>query len=66
LPCAQVTCCAFGGVNLDWLFVTTARTGLDAAALAREPQAGSLFAIDVGVRGLADTPFPAGRLPFRD
>jgi sugar lactone lactonase YvrE len=47
------------------LFVTTARTGLDAAALAREPQAGSLFAIDPGVRGLADTPFPTERLPFR-
>jgi L-arabinonolactonase len=66
LPCAQVTCCAFGGADLGWLFVTTARTGLDAATLAREPLAGALFAIDAGVRGLADTPFPAGRLPFRD
>ena len=66
LPCAQVTCCAFGGADLGLLFVTTARTGLDAARLAREPQAGSLFAIDPGVRGLADTPFPAERLPFRD
>ena len=64
LPCAHVTCCAFGGANLDWLFVTTARTGLDSAALAREPHAGALFAVDAGVRGLADTPFPAARLPF--
>ena len=66
LPCAQVTCCAFGGAGLDQLFVTTARTGLDAAALAREPQAGALFVIDAGVAGLADTPFPPARLSFRD
>ena len=66
LPCSHVTCCAFGGAKLDQLFVTTAWTGLDAAALAREPHAGALFAVDPGVRGLADTPFPAARLPFRD
>jgi sugar lactone lactonase YvrE len=64
LPCAQVTCCAFGGARLDRLFITTARTGLDAEALAREPHAGALFAIDAGVTGLADMPFPAARLPF--
>jgi L-arabinonolactonase len=66
LPCSQVTCCAFGGAKLDQLFVTTAWTGLDAASLGREPHAGALFAVDPGVRGLADTPFPAARLPFRD
>ncbi|HEX9169688.1 MAG TPA: SMP-30/gluconolactonase/LRE family protein, partial [Roseiarcus sp.] len=64
LPCAQVTCCAFGGARLDQLFVTTARFGLDAAALAGQPHAGALFAIDVGVTGLTDTPFPAAGLPF--
>jgi L-arabinonolactonase len=53
LPCSQVSCCAFGDAKLDRLFVTTARTGLDSAALAREPLAGALFAVDVGVRGLA-------------
>ena len=66
LPCAQVTCCAFGGDKLERLFVTTARTGLDSAALAREPRAGALFAVDPGVRGLADTAFPAARLPLPD
>jgi L-arabinonolactonase len=66
LPCSHVTCCAFGGAKLDSLFVTTAWTGLDSAALAREPLAGALFAVDPGVRGLADTPFPAAHLPFRD
>jgi L-arabinonolactonase len=66
LPCSHVTCCAFGGAKLDQLFVTTAWTGLDSAALARQPHAGALFAVDPGARGLADTPFPAARLPFRD
>lgn len=58
LPCAQV--------KLDRLFVTTARTALDSATLAREPLAGALFAVEAGVRGLADTAFPVARLPLRD
>jgi len=66
-PCSQITCCAFGGARLDQLFVTTARAGLDAAALADQPLAGALFAIDdAGVTGLADTPFPAAHLSFSD
>lgn len=57
LPCRQVTCCAFGGAALDLLYVTSARTGLDEAALAAEPLAGALFVFEPGVRGLADTAF---------
>ncbi len=63
LPCAQITCCAFGGANLDRLFVTSARTGLDPAALAAQPHAGALFAFDAGVRGLLDSPFAGAGLP---
>jgi L-arabinonolactonase len=66
LPCSQMTCCAFGGTKLDRLFVTSARTGLNPAALAAEPHAGALFAFDVGVQGLLDTPFPAERLNLGD
>jgi sugar lactone lactonase YvrE len=51
LPVSQVSSCVFGGRDLDTLYVTSARTGLDPAALAREPHAGSLFSVDVGVRG---------------
>lgn len=57
LPCGQITCCAFGGATLDRLYVTSARVGLDAATLAREPLAGALFAFAPGVKGLADTAF---------
>jgi L-arabinonolactonase len=56
-PCSQMTCCAFGGDDLSTLFITSARDGLGAAALAAQPHAGALFALNAGVRGLADTPF---------
>ncbi|MSP82436.1 MAG: SMP-30/gluconolactonase/LRE family protein [Alphaproteobacteria bacterium] len=57
LPCDQVTSAAFGGPDLSILYVTTARHGLDEAALARQPLAGGLFAIEAGVSGIAEVPF---------
>ena len=54
LPVSQVTACAFGGPQLDELYITSARSGaygLDQAALAREPQAGGIFKARPGVRG---------------
>lgn len=56
LPVSNATKCAFGGARLDRLFVTTARKGLDAAALAAEPLAGGLFEIATGYRGLPPNP----------
>jgi len=48
LPCIETTACAFGGAELDRLFVTTGvKPGLD------EPDAGKVFVIDgLGVKGL--------------
>lgn len=51
LPCARVTKLAFGGPGLRTAFVTTARVGLDAAALTEQPLAGSLFAFEASVAG---------------
>jgi sugar lactone lactonase YvrE len=59
LPAQQVTMCTFGGAGYKTLFVTTARNHLDAPALAEQPLAGSVFAIDVGVSGLPPTRFNA-------
>lgn len=59
LPCARVTSCAFGGPRLDTLYVTTARIGLDDAALAAQPLAGGLFAVDPGVAGVPVARFRA-------
>jgi sugar lactone lactonase YvrE len=49
LPAQQVTACAFGGIELDLLFITTSRENL---APGDDPLAGSLFVTEVGVRGL--------------
>lgn len=57
LPVQRPTSCAFGGPNLDQLFVTSASIGLDKDEKAAQPQAGGLFLLEPGVRGLADTPF---------
>lgn len=56
-PVSRPTKCAFGGPDLDVLYITSARDGLSAAELEAEPLAGSLFRFDPGVRGLAHTPF---------
>ncbi len=52
LPVAQVTSCAFGGERLDELYVTTASNGLSPEERRSQPQAGDLFRIQPGVRGL--------------
>jgi len=52
-PVANVTKIAFGGPDLRTAYATTARIGLDAAALAAQPLAGDLFSFDPGVEGLA-------------
>jgi len=43
LPVTQVTSVAIGGPNMDLLFVTSARIGLDANTLEKQSQAGNLF-----------------------
>lgn len=58
LPAARVTSCTFGGKDLDDLYVTTARVGLDDGELKNQPLAGSLFVIKkCGFTGLPTTPF---------
>jgi L-arabinonolactonase len=64
LPARQTTKPAFGGVKLDTLFVTSASEDLTPEQLAGDPQAGYLFAHDVGVTGLRESRF-AGT-PVRD
>ncbi|MNC91940.1 L-arabinolactonase [compost metagenome] len=57
LPVDNPTCCCFGGAQLDELFITSARQRLSAADLARQPLAGSVFAVRPGVRGLPESRF---------
>lgn len=57
LPAARVTSCAFGGRSHETLFITTARSTLDEAALAKQELAGSIFCAHPGVSGYAPTHF---------
>ncbi len=51
VPATNVTSVAFGGPDLDDLYITTARQGLSDAQLADEPHAGDLFVTKPGVSG---------------
>jgi sugar lactone lactonase YvrE len=51
-PVEQPSSCAFGGPDLDILYVTSATEGLARERLEQQPLSGSLFAVRPGVRGL--------------
>jgi L-arabinonolactonase len=57
VPASQATCPAFGGAAFDQLYVTSARAGLDAAALENEPEAGGVFVLEPGWHGLPEARF---------
>jgi sugar lactone lactonase YvrE len=58
IPAAQVTSCAFGGRDLDELYITTARDGFPAGGRADQPHAGGIFRVRPGVRGRPSHRFP--------
>jgi sugar lactone lactonase YvrE len=57
LPVQRPTTCMFGGTDLATLYVTSARMDLADDALAAQPHAGGVFALDAGVRGLPEPRF---------
>ena len=52
LPVEQITSCAFGGDNLDDLYITSCRYRMDEQALREQPLAGSLLRVKLGARGI--------------
>jgi len=52
LPAKNVTCCVFGGEDLNELYVTSARKGLDQADLTAYRYSGGLMRVKTGVRGM--------------
>lgn len=52
LPTSLITSCAFGGENLEDLYITCARTDLSEEELKAQPYAGGLFRTKVGVKGV--------------
>ena len=57
VPIANVTNCVFGGKDLKTLFITTAKQGLSKEYVKKNPYAGSLFAIDLSIKGIEDNNF---------
>jgi sugar lactone lactonase YvrE len=66
VPADRPTSCAFGGPDRATLFITTARHGLDEAALTRQPDAGRVFRVDgLGVGGVSCTTYKGQTAPAR-
>lgn len=57
VPAPNVASCAFGGKNLDTLYITTARAGLSEEQLKKYPLSGSLFSCTPGVKGVNTNSF---------
>ncbi|MEQ9689543.1 MAG: SMP-30/gluconolactonase/LRE family protein [Bauldia litoralis] len=57
LPVQKPTSCMFGGPDLRTLYVTSAIWDLTPEQLRDQPQAGGLFALDVGIGGVPETRF---------
>ncbi|MBD3586904.1 SMP-30/gluconolactonase/LRE family protein [Salinimonas sp. HHU 13199] len=54
LPVPRVTSVTFAGPDLDHIFVTSARTGLDEKACRNAPDSGNTFVFKTGARGIPD------------
>ncbi len=57
VPSMCPTMCAFGGPEMQTLYVTSARQQRDEAELARLPQSGGIFAMHVDVPGQVEPKF---------
>jgi L-arabinonolactonase len=60
VPALKPTMAAFGGPSLSTLFITSIGGGSSHAADASDPNGGSLFAVEVDVRGRPDPVFAGG------
>ncbi len=57
VPAHNVTACAFGGKNLDTLYITTASVDMTEEERLKYPKAGSVFKAVPGVKGVRSTFF---------
>jgi sugar lactone lactonase YvrE len=57
VPAHNITSCAFGGKNLDTLYITSAKLDMTEEELKKYPLAGSVFKIVPGVKGVKSYSF---------
>ena len=52
IPALQPTSCVFGGRDMNELFITSARKGMDEAGLNQYPLSGGLFRVETNIEGM--------------
>jgi sugar lactone lactonase YvrE len=52
VPAKNVSSCVFGGKNMNELYMTSARKGLDEATLTQYPLTGGVFRLETNVEGM--------------
>jgi len=52
VPAQNVTACAFGGKNLETLYITTTSLFTDEASQKRFPNRGGIFVVNTGAKGI--------------
>ena len=57
LPVSNITSCAFGGKNLETLFITSAKKDLKESELFEQKLAGSIFCVNTGYKGIIQKKF---------
>jgi sugar lactone lactonase YvrE len=57
VPAKNVSSCAFGGKDLNELYITSARVGLDEATLKQYPLTGGVFRLETNVEGMPSFEF---------
>jgi sugar lactone lactonase YvrE len=57
VPAKNVSCCVFGGKNMNELFITSARVGLDEDTLKQYPLTGGVFRMETNVEGMPSFEF---------
>ena len=65
MPIDRPTCCAFGGPDLETLFITTTSQNMSEDERTAQPLAGALFSCRPGVRGIAEPVCPIA-FPFEE
>jgi len=62
IPALNVTSCAFGGKNLETLFITSASAGMSEEQISRFPESGGVFKVKPGVKGIKASFFRTGSI----
>jgi len=61
-PAKNITNCTFGGVNNNELYISTARKGMKVKEIKKYPLSGSLFKVEINLKGKKTLPFKTNQV----